>query len=599
MIASPIVCDKKQGSLLESLQISVCKLFNIGKLRMLIIISLSLVRGLIPGIQVFLIGLLIDAAANSYSFQYVLNSSFYLGGTIISAYLFDNLIKYLSDSITIDLSKDVDFDIVDKLCNLEVQQFETEETYDLIQRADNSTGLHIFGLFDSIRSTIQSGISIFSITLVIWSWNPFVAIMLIVAPVPSAIATLKIQTMAYTIDYNRASDRRVVSYYRSLLMSDSARKEIILFKYADILRERYSVLQKEFQFQDLKIAKYNFTIAGSLGFISIIAIIVAIVLGARSTLESGNVGALAGYISASTSIGPLMLAALVGFMGLHQHLLYISNWVAFLKLNPKTPKSGDIPYKGSDSASIEFRNVSFTYPGTSYKVLNNISFKLEAGKTTALVGLNGAGKTTIIKLLLRFYEPTSGAIFLDGRDISEYSRDTLYQHFSALFQDFVKYDRSLADNVLFTSSSDDRDVDRILKTLSMVGLKYLANLLPYGLDTMLGRRFKNGQQLSIGQWQRLAMARALYKSPSLLILDEPTASVDAISENSIFDAMSQLSRNMTTVIVAHRFTTIAHSDKIIVIKDGTVHAIGSHTELLEQSEFYRKMFYAQVHYHDY
>lgn len=189
--------------------------------------------------------------------------------------------------------------------------------------------------------------------------------------------------------------------------------------------------------------------------------------------------------------------------------------------------------------------------------------------------------------------------FLDGRDISEYSRDTLYQHFSALFQDFVKYDRSLADNVLFTSSSDDRDVDRILKTLSMVGLKYLANLLPYGLDTMLGRRFENGQQLSIGQWQRLAMARALYKSPSLLILDEPTASVDAISENSIFDAMSQLSRNMTTVIVAHRFTTIAHSDKIIVIKDGTVHAIGSHTELLEQSEFYRKMFYAQVHYHDY
>lgn len=201
MIASPIVCDKKQGSLLESLQISVCKLFNTGKLRMLIIISLSLVRGLIPGIQVFLIGFLIDAVANSYSFQYVLNSSFYLGGTIISAYLFDNLIKYLSDSITIDLSRDVDFNIVDKLCNLEVQQFETEETYDLIQRADNSTGLHIFGLFDSIRSTIQSGISIFSITLVIWSWNPFVAIMLIVAPVPSAIATLKIQTMAYTIDY--------------------------------------------------------------------------------------------------------------------------------------------------------------------------------------------------------------------------------------------------------------------------------------------------------------------------------------------------------------------------------------------------------------
>lgn len=493
----------------------------------------------------------------------------------------------------------MDFDIVDKLCNLEVQQFETEETYDLIQRADNSTGLHIFGLFDSIRSTIQSGISIFSITLVIWSWNPFVAIMLIVAPVPSAIATLKIQTMAYTIDYNRASDRRVASYYRSLLMSDSARKEIILFKYADILRERYSVLQKKFQFQDLKIAKYNFTIAGSLGFISIIAIIVAIVLGARSTLESGNVGALAGYISASTSIGPLMLAALVGFMGLHQHLLYISNWVAVLKLDPKTPKSGDIPYKGSDPASIEFRNVSFTYPGTSHKVLDNISFKLEAGKTTALVGLNGAGKTTIIKLLLRFYEPTSGAIFLDGRDISEYSRDTLYQHFSALFQDFVKYDRSLADNVLLTSSSDDRDLDRILKTLSMVGLKYLANLLPHGLDTMLGRRFENGQQLSIGQWQRLAMARALYKLPSLLILDEPTASVDAISENSMFDAMSQLNRNMTTVIVAHRFTTIAHADKIIVIKDGTVHAIGSHRELLEQSEFYRKMFYAQVHYCDY
>lgn len=332
---------------------------------------------------------------------------------------------------------------------------------------------------------------------------------------------------------------------------------------------------------------------------------VAVIVFASIVAAGGSrVGELAGFISATTQMNGLVLAAFLGVTGIHRHLLYVSNWVALIRMKPSPIREGTLaPTDGaggdagtSDAVAVEFRHVSFTYPGTDNEVLHDVSFTVPAGTTAALVGLNGSGKTTACKLLLRFYEPTGGRILIDGIDIREYSRDYLYARFSALFQDFARFERSLGDNVTFGMGEGFSGGGRtavVLGSLEAVGLGYLPDELPDGLDTVLGRRFEGGRQLSIGQWQRVAMARAFCKRPSLLVLDEPTASVDAVSEKAMFDALAGLDRGMTVLLVAHRFTTIGHAENIVVLDRGSVVGTGDHATLLENCKFYADMFHAQ------
>lgn len=353
------------------------------------------------------------------------------------------------------------------------------------------------------------------------------------------------------------------------------------------------------------LARYNLTKSGTLGLISVFANVASIVFASIVAVQDGKVGELAGFISAMGQMNGLVLATFIGITGIYHNLLYVSNWVAVMEMQPAQITSGQLtledsklPQNASDAVEIEFKNVSFTYPGTQAKVLDGVSFKIDAGATSALVGLNGSGKTTICKLLLRFYEPTTGSILINGIDIADYSREALYKRFSALFQDFAKFERSLGDNITFGAGRGFTDDDSQAATaaLNMVALNYLKEELPQGFDTILGRRFDGGQQLSIGQWQRLATARALYKKPGLLVLDEPTASVDAVSEKAMFEALSAIDYQLTILLVAHRFTTICHAEKIIVLDGGKVVGCGDHATLLKSCKFYADMFHAQNSY---
>lgn len=335
--------------------------------------------------------------------------------------------------------------------------------------------------------------------------------------------------------------------------------------------------------------------------------VAAIVFASILAFNGGRVGELAGFISATDQMNALVMAAFLGLTGIYQHLLYVSNWVAVMQMHPSQIREGSLPLSdppasGPDRAGveIEFQNVTFTYPGTERKVLDHVSFTIRAGATAALVGLNGSGKTTVCKLLLRFYEPTSGNIFINGTDITQFSRESLYDHFSALFQDFAKFERGVGDNVTFGAGAvyaPTRDDADVIASLEMVGLEFLQKEMPEGLGTILGRRFQGGRQLSIGQWQRLATARALYKKPQLLVLDEPTASVDAVSEKTMFEALGSIDYGLTILLVAHRFTTINHADHIIVLDKGRVVGSGNHDSLLGSCTFYADVFTAQHGYH--
>lgn len=580
-------------------------LYSTGRYALFAIVTMTLLRGVLPAVQVAAISSLVSNIAdlNTGFSQSSIWALAQLSFSLVGAYALDNLLKYAGDKLTLKLSYKTDIDVVRKLRSLEVQDFESSRTYDAIQRVDSNTGEHIFSLFDAARSAVQAVISICGIVSVIAAWNLWIALVLLVAPIPAAIATFQLQTKAYDIEFARAPKSRLAGYFRALLTSDSTRKEIKVFRLAELFEDKYTKLRSSFLQQDALLIRFNLTKAGSLGLISVCANVGSIVFAAILASNDGRVGELAGFISASSQMNGLVLAAFLGLTGIYQHLLYVSNWVAVMEMEPSPILEGTREFSDetlsiaeSRGIEIEFRDVSFIYPGTEQVVLNGVSFKVDAGSTTAIVGLNGSGKTTICKLLLRFYEPSSGVIFINGIDIAQYSRESIYSCFSALFQDFAKFERSLGDNVAFGSGKEFDpliDYEDVEHSLRMVSLDHLGDILPEGLSTVLGRRFAGGRQLSIGQWQRLATARALYKKPALLVLDEPTASVDAVSEKAMFEALDEIDYNLTILLVAHRFTTICHAEKIIVLDNGRVVGNGDHKTLLTSCQFYSEMFHAQ------
>ncbi|WP_328703563.1 ABC transporter ATP-binding protein [Actinomyces sp. zg296] len=564
--------------------------------RFAVIGILSIVSGVLPGAQVYAVGALVSSVVDSADYRGYLVWAIVFGVVVFVKYVLENIIKFLGDVLTLRLSYDIEIDAVQRLGDMEVQNFESSKTYDIIQRVDESTGEHVYGLFDMLRSAIQALLSLLSICAVLWQWSPVIASMLLVAPIPGCVATFRVQTRAYDIEYKRATKARLAGYLRGLLMSDSAKKETRLFRLDELFTNSYSSIKKNFLRQDIGLARFALLQAGGLGAASVLASFGAVVYAAIIAGVHNRVGELAGFISATTQVGPLVLAAFIGFTGIYQHLLYVSNWVALVDTQPARIAEG--AFRGPSDGrggSVEFRNVSFRYPGTDVLALNDVSFSIDSGSITAFVGINGCGKSTICKLLLRFYEPDEGEIFVDGRPIGELSREYLYSWSSALFQDFVKYERSLRDNIEYGYPRDrgTADDERLWDSLEAVGLRDWAMSLPERLNTMLGRHFEGGHQPSIGQWQRIAAARALVKKPRLLVLDEPTASVDAVSEKILFEAMAALGGETTVVLVSHRFATVAHADRIIVIDDGAVVGVGGHADLMEDCAHYRDMYDAQ------
>lgn len=611
---TPVIGEQGVGSQLTvhqpavgtSFRRALSLLHEVGPWQLIALILMTVMRGALPGLQVYAVGVLVSVIADSglmLSGQ-VGTPLTLIGMSMIGAYVLENMIRFAGDRLTSRLSFMTDVSTVEKLGTFEVADFERSSTFDAIKRVDGSTGEHVFGLFDSGRAAIQGALSILSVATVIAAWNPWIAVALVVAPIPASIAAFRLQTLAFEVEYSRAPRARLAQYFRSLLSSEASMREAKIFGLVPLFQSKYVALRRTFLSEDLRLARMNVTHAGSLGLISSIASFVAIVIATRIAISTGRIGELASFITASSQMNSLVMGAILGLTSIYQHLLYVSNWVRVIDHVPAVIEEGSrslaVPSLdpcARSGVAVEFRGVSFRYPGSERLVLDEVSFIIAPGETAAIVGLNGSGKTTICKLLLRFYEPISGSILVDGKDIRSYSRESLYSQFSALFQDFIKYERSLGDNISYGLGRDFESGqfdDDIAESLSLVGLDFLRSDLSDGLNTILGKRFAGGQQLSIGQWQRVATSRALHKRPRLLVLDEPTASVDAVSERSMFEALATVDAAVTTILVAHRSSTIRHAEHIIVLSDGRVIGEGDHQSLLNSCVLYGEMFSAQA-----
>jgi len=312
------------------------------------------------------------------------------------------------------------------------------------------------------------------------------------------------------------------------------------------------------------------------------------------TIATGHIGLLAGYLQAIAVVQHTLESLLWGVSQLYQNNLFVSNLFEFLDVPAQKIGNGKRPVPERLESGIEFRNVSFCYPGTTEMILEDLNLFLKAGECVALVGHNGAGKTTLVKLLTRLYEPTSGKILLDGVPLDEYDTQDIRRHISVIFQDFVHYEMAVRENVGFGYVEELENEERIRLATAQSGASTFIEDLPQKYETTLGRMFEKGQELSVGQWQKMALARAFMRRAPVVVLDEPTSSIDAESESEIFGRLQHIAAGATTLLIAHRFSTVRMADRIIVIKQGKIIEDGTHEALMAVDGTYAHLFRLQA-----
>ena len=442
----------------------------------------------------------------------------------------------------------------------------------------------------------QQSITLASLVVLMVRFSPWLVVIGFVSAIPSFLSQSQYAERAFRAVTRRAPEARLLNYLEMLLTGVEGIKEIKLFGLGEPLLKRYQELFTRFYQEDRAIAERR-TAAGlgwgvlsNLAYYGSYAWIVLRTVAGLITLGDMTMF-LAVFRQAQSSIRSL----LDSFNRLYESNLFLDNLMTYLALEPLlvAPADGLIAPEPI-RLGIDFQHVSFRYPGSDSYVLRDINLHIDPGEHIALVGLNGAGKTTLVKLLTRLYDPSEGQVLLDGVDLREYDLSSLQQRFGVIFQDFVRYQFTVRENIGFGQVDALDDDARIKGAANRGGASQDIRRLPHGFDTMLGRRWEKGQELSGGQWQKIALARAFMRKAEVLVLDEPTAALDAEAEYDIFRRFGELMEGRIAVLISHRFPTVRMADRIVVLSEGKVIELGSHAELMQLDGAYARLFNLQA-----
>ncbi len=500
---------------------------------------------------------------------------------------------------------------------LDLYQFEDPDFYDRLERARRQTTGRLV-LLTQLLSMGQESLTLLSLGAALFVFSPWLLLLLAVAVLPSFLGETHYAALQYSLLFRWTPERRQLDYLRYLGASDRPAKEVQMFGLASWLIERYRTLADKFYEENrwLSIRKglvsTALSVVGTLGYYAAYVYILW-----RAVLGAISLGTLTFLASSFSRSRDLIQRLLSGASGIYEQALYLKDLFEFFETRPtitSPPGAPEVPQP--IRAGFVFEDVGFQYAGSDRWAVRHVNFNLRPGERLALVGENGAGKTTLTKLLARLYDPTEGRILLDGRDLREYDLHSVRRAIGVIFQDFVRYDLRFDENVGVGEISQVQDylnaaqngkaadqaassIDgQVPETIVAAAEKSLATtLLPRlteGYRQMLGRRFEGGVDLSGGEWQKIALARAYMRDAQVLILDEPTASLDARAEYEVFKRFSELVRGRMAVIISHRFSTVRIADRIIVLSDGAVIEEGSHDELLSKTGLYAELFALQA-----
>lgn len=483
--------------------------------------------------------------------------------------------------------------ILEKAAGLELSHFENPKTYDSMLNATYEVGTRPLGVFTQLLSLLQAVIILLSIGALLarlgWAVMPLV----LLATVPGVIVSSRYGFESYRMIRRRAPDARMQNYLSQVLLRDEYVKEVRLFGFEGYILSRWQEFYRKFRAQLVPMIRGRgiWSMVASVVSAGLIALATLQVL-ARAAQGQISVGDFALFVQGIAQVQGQFSNLLTGFSMIYQNLLYMRNLFEFLELPARDLNMGE-EWKGPIH-SIEFQDVSFRYPFSEKDVLKGVSFKVHKGQALALVGENGAGKTTIIKLLTRLYEPTGGRILLNGLDASRFSPRSVQQEMSIIFQDYGEYELTVRENLALSEIAERENRGALEAASRRSGADEVVAAIPEGYDAQLGRMFAGGRQLSGGQWQRLALGRLYFRDASVLVFDEPTAALDAQAEFEVIENLRLQAKDRITVIISHRFSTVRLADWIVVLEGGQVIETGSHEELLAQGGTYATLFNLQA-----
>jgi len=496
------------------------------------------------------------------------------------------------------LGLDINVRILEKALTLELRHFEDPDFYDRLTRARREASLRPISVVTESFQLVQNALTLLGYAGLLVSFSPWAVVGLLLAALPATVAEMRFSQQAFRLRNWRSPDSRRLLYLEYVLANDDHAKEVKLFGLGPMLLDRYRSLGETFYREDRQLAvrragwSYALSLVATLAFYGCYAVVA--IAAATGTL---SLGLMTLYVVAFRQGQQAFQSILTALGGMYEDNLYMSNLFEYLAIPTGRPAPAPpLPAAAPGvEQGIRFEDVGFRYPDSEAWALRHVSLLIPRGQSLALVGQNGAGKTTFIKLLTRLYTPTEGRILLDGIDLAAWDEAALRGRLGVIFQDFNQYQLRFRENVGVGSVEHLEDVLRVERAVEQGGAGEVLSSLGAGLETPLGRWFKDGVELSGGQWQKVALARAFMREEAdILVLDEPTASLDAEAEHAIFQRFRELARGRTTILISHRFSTVRMADRIVVIEHGQLVEQGTHAELMALGGRYAHLFTLQA-----
>jgi ATP-binding cassette, subfamily B, bacterial len=519
-----------------------------------------------------------------------LEFAFALAGGVLS-----RIIDYCDALLADKFTRHVSIKVMAHASRLDLASYEDPDFYDRLERARVQATDRV-GMIQSVGRVVQQAVTAVTFSAGIFIFSPWILLLLVVGVVPAFLGESHFAFLGYSLSFSQTPVRRQLDYLRVLGASKESAKELKLFGLSNYLTGQYTQLSDQIYEQNVALAKRRLLASSLFSLLSASAyygayafIIYSTVTG---TLTVGKLVFLAGAIAGASSNIQQIFST---FTSIADQALFLTDFLNLFAVEPTvTSKPDAIPAPRPIRRGFEFDSVTFFYPGASRAVLDGLSLRIEPGQRVALVGENGQGKTTLVKLITRLYDPTKGRILLDGVDLRDYDLEDLHREVAVIFQDFMRYEMTGRENIAMGKIEDLANFSRLAAAARKSLADAVFSRLPRRYEQMLGRRFEGGVDLSGGEWQKIALARAYLRDAQLLILDEPTAALDARSEREVFKRFSELTIGKTALLISHRFSTVRMADRILVLEGGRVVEDGCHSQLMARGERYSQMFELQA-----
>ena len=562
-------------------------------------LTVRLLVALLPLAMLAVTKVIIDAIYQYTAHQTALPTYFWwmVGAEFALACISTILVRvgdYCDTVLADKYAKHVSIRIMEHASRLDLTSYEDPTFQDKLERA-RVQGTDRVLMIQAAGRLVQQTVTTVSMALSVCIYAPWILAALVVCIVPAFLGETHFAFLGYSLSFAQTPARREMEYLRVLGGSKESAKELKLFGLGRYLVERFTNLAMRLHSETARLARRRLfsgsllTLLGTFGYYGSYAFVIYETVTGR--LSMGTLILLSGAIAAASSNLQMVFST---FSTIADQALFVGDLLDFFAVKPVVlSKENALAVPRPIRRGFEFKNVSFAYPN-GRQVLHSVSFKLEPGERIALVGENGQGKTTIVKLLTRLYDPTSGQILLDGVDLREYDQEDLWREIGVIFQDFMRYDLTVTENIAMGRIEERENIFRIRSAAQKSLAEQVIRKLPKGYEQLLGTRFDGGTDLSGGEWQKLALARAYLREAQVLILDEPTASLDARSEHEVFERFAELTRGRMAMLISHRFSTVRMADRIFVLQDGRIAEEGPHDQLMQKGGHYAEMFELQA-----